>query len=467
MKNYTHILNEGFDSYFKKLDEAVPRDLMSKIQDTDKYRQYQLDKYSDNPNIRDNHEPLDYQSANMEEITSKDVLQMKKDGNDLSNIYILDSNDNLIELDKDGYPLKGGSTGRPRANQSLNKTLSDAKKIYIGKIDYVSKTQPDKWAERTSDTSRRGSNLELGSKHSNNNWKSNFYNDLEKYGKEINRLKKAYEKGNISKKYMEKKISELKRDRDRGGSWDEYMYSLTKDGRAFDRYYDSNIASRENTDAYEEAKVAINLSNRIIEYCERELAKNSSKEKAKELKREINIEKQRIKDNQAVIDKLLHRNKNESLKRKSSKRLNETSTALPEEKKRQPNRDYLINTLMWGDIKGAILNGDYEKAAELLRNFADVLEQLAVDPYKQFNVEITLKSKLDGKSIFKSPKEKIKWLEDVLGDDASVSKVGPNTFNVMIVVDKYDDEAEDRISKTMEDYSSIISQYKISDLETL
>lgn len=292
-----------------KLDEAVPRDLMSKIQDTDKYRQYQLDKYSDNPNIRDNHEPLDYQSANMEEITSKDVLQMKRDGNDLSNIYILDSNDNLIELDKDGHPLKGGSTGRPRANQSLKKTLSDAKKIYIGKIDYVSKTQPDKWAERTSDTSRRGANLELGSKHSNNNWKSNFYNDLEKYGKEINRLKKAYEEGNISKKYMEKKISELKRDRDRGGSWDEYMYSLTKDGRAFDRYYDSNIASRENTDAYEEAKVAINLSNRIIEYCERELAKNSSKEKAKELKREINIEKQRIKDNQAIIDKLLRRNK--------------------------------------------------------------------------------------------------------------------------------------------------------------
>ena len=148
-------------------------------------------------------------------------------------------------------------------------------------------------------------------------------------------------------------------------------------------------------------------------------------------------------------------------------KLNETSTALPDKEKRQPNRDYLINTLMWGDIKGAILNGNYEQAAELLRNFADVLEQLAVDPYKQFNVEITLKSKLDGKSIFKSPKEKIKWLEDVLGDDASVSKVGPNTFNVMVVVDKYDDEAEDRISKTMEDYSSIISQYKISELETL
>ena len=122
---------------------------------------------------------------------------------------------------------------------------------------------------------------------------------------------------------------------------------------------------------------------------------------------------------------------------------------------------------MWGDIKDTILDGNYKQAAELLRNFADEVEQLAIDPYKQFNVEVTLNSKIDGKSIFKSPKEKIKWLEKVLGDGASVSKVGPNTFNVMVVVDKYDDEAEDRISKTMEDYSSIISQYKISDLETL
>lgn len=156
---------------------------------------------------------------------------------------------------------------------------------------------------------------------------------------------------------------------------------------------------------------------------------------------------------------------NKTLK-KSNKRLNET-TALPEPKKRQPNKDYLLNTLMWGDIKGAILDGNYKQAAELAKNFADELEQLAVDPYKQFNVEITLKSKLDGKRVWKSPEEQIKWLEKVLGNGASVSKAGPNTFNAMVVVDKYDDEAEDRISKTMENYSSVISQYKISDLEKL
>lgn len=122
---------------------------------------------------------------------------------------------------------------------------------------------------------------------------------------------------------------------------------------------------------------------------------------------------------------------------------------------------------MWGDIKGAILDGNYKQAAELLRNFADEVEQLAVDPYKQFNVEVTLKSKLDGKSVFKSQNEKIQWLEKVLGDGASVSKAGPNTFNAMVVVDKYDDEAKDRISNTLEKVSNIVSQYKISDLETL
>lgn len=481
-----------------KLNEAVPRDLMSKIKDTRRYKSAQ--RYGD--------DSIDYDSADMQEITAADVMRMKKRGEDLSNIYVLSDNGNLIELDMEGHPMGSGSTYYERANQSLNKTLSNAAKIYKGKIGYFSKTQPDKWAERTSDTGRRWANKKLGNERLSG-WDERQIKEFRKHldgpTEEISAIRKEYEDGDISRKEMEARIAELKDEYKYRAETDHFFadaYNEVKNKRADARYYDSNKAARKNMDAYEEAKYdlkrakyklkdneeglaraqagdgygsqrVIDLKRKIatlkrdLEYYEKELAENPAQKELTELQTGIDEATQKIKDNQEIIDRLLHRNRNESFKKKFNKRLNETSTALPSREKRQPNRDYLIHTLMWGDIKGAVLDGNYKQAAELLRNFADEVEQLAVDPYKQFNVEVTLNSKLDGKSIFRSPKEKIKWLENVLGDGASVSKAGPNTFNVMVVADKYDNEAEDRISSALEKVSDVVSQYKISDLETL
>lgn len=514
---YTKRINESFSKYINKLneevdedsldiestdktlDEAVPRDLMNKIKDTRRYKSAQ--RYGD--------DSIDYDSADMQEITAADVMRMKKRGEDLSNIYVLSDNGNLVELDREGHPVESGSTYYERANQSLNKTLSNAAKIYKGKIGYFSKTQPDKWAERTSDTGRRWANKKLGNERLSG-WDERQIKEFRKHldgpTEEISAIRKEYEDGDISRKEMEARIAKLKDEYEYQAGRDRFStatYNEVKNRRADARYYDSNKAARKNMDAYKEASYdlkwaknelknneerlakaqagdgygsqrVIDLKRKIatlkrdLEYYEKELAENPAQKELTELQTGIDEATQKIKDNQEIIDKLLHRNRNESLKRKSGKRLNETSTTLHSDKeKRQPNRDYLIYTLMFGDIKSAISDGNYKQAAELLRNFADEVEQLAVDPYKQFNVEVTLNSKLDGKSIFRSPKEKIKWLERVLGDGASVSKAGPNTFNAVVVVDKYDDEAKDRISSTLENVSNVVSQYKISDLETL
>ena len=170
MRNYTYILNEGFSKYFNKLneeadkdeldiestdktlDEAVPRDLMNKIKNTRRYKSGH--RYAD--------DSIDYNSADMQEITAADVMKMKKRGEDLSDIYVLSDDGALVELDRYGHPVDSGSTYYERANQSLKKTLEDAVKIYKGKIGYFSKTQPDKWAERTSDVDRRWANKKLG-----------------------------------------------------------------------------------------------------------------------------------------------------------------------------------------------------------------------------------------------------------------------------------------------------------------
>lgn len=333
-----------------RLNEAVPRDLMDKIKNTRRYRGH--DKYTD---------PVDYASANMQEITAADVMKMKKAGEDLSDIYVLNDDGHLIELDRNGHPNEYGSTYYERANQSLSKTLSNAEKIYKGNIDYFSRTQPDKYAERTSDKYRREMNRKLG-KERLSKWDKNdieeFRSRLSGPAKEIAAVKKEYEDGDISRKEMESRIAKLK-DKYKDGDISYYAkeYSRIKDDRADARYYDSNKASRKNVDAYEKAKHnlkwaqyrlkdneeklskaqagegsgnqrIIDLKRKIaslkrdLEYYEKELAENPAQKELDELQRYITKAAQDITNNQAVIDKLLRRNKNESLKRKSGKRLN-------------------------------------------------------------------------------------------------------------------------------------------------
>lgn len=358
---YTKRINESFSKYINKLneevdedsldiestdktlDEAVPRDLMGKIKNTRRYKSGQ--RYGD--------DSIDYESADMQEITAADVVQMKKRGEDLSNIYVLSDNGNLIELDRDGHPIESGSTYYERANQSLNKTLSNAVKIYKGKIGYFSKTQPDKWAERTSDSDRRRANRELGNKRPDR-WDKDsieeFRQRLEGPTKEISAIRKEYEDGDISRKEMEARIAKLKDEyENRDISYYADRYNRIKQDRADARYYDSNKAARKNMDAYEEVKSdlewakrdlknneerlakaqagdgygnqrVIDLKRKIailkrdLEYYEKELVENPAQQELTELQTGIDKATQEIKDNQEIIDKLLHRNRNESLK---------------------------------------------------------------------------------------------------------------------------------------------------------
>ena len=318
----------------RKLDEAVPRDLMKSIKYTSKYRRNQ--GYDDS---------LDYASADMKEITAEDVMKMKKNGEDLSDIYVL-SDSGLTQLDKDGHPSEWGSTYVGRANQSLNKTLSNATKIYKGKIDYFSNTQPDKYAERVGDEDtdwygKREHNKRLGKGRSGNKGKD-FRKAFEKAGTEIKKLRKAYEDGDISRNEMESKIADLKAQREYK-SYDANSYNRSKQMRADARYYDSNKAARKNVDAYEEAKDALDWAKyklednkeklvkaqagtgagnkrvadlkkkiaslqRDLAYYEKELASDPVQQELDDLQEYIDKATQEIDDNQKVIDKLLRRN---------------------------------------------------------------------------------------------------------------------------------------------------------------
>ncbi len=367
---YTKRINESFSKYINKLneevdennldiestdktlDEAVPRDLMNKIKNTRRYKSGQ--RYGD--------DSIDYESADMQEITAADVVQMKKRGEDLSNIYVLSDNGNLIELDREGHPVESGSTYYERANQSLSKTLSNAAKIYKGKIGYFSKTQPDKWAERTSDTGRRWANKKLGNERLSK-WDKDDIKEFRKHldgpTEEISAIRKEYEDGDISRKEMEARIAKLKDEYEYQAGRDRFStatYNEVKNRRADARYYDSNKAARKNMDAYEEAKSdldwakyklkdnekrlakaqdgdgygnqrMVDLKRKIatlkrdLEYYEKELAENPAQKELTELQTGIDEATQKIKDNQEIIDKLLRRNKNESFKKKSNKRL--------------------------------------------------------------------------------------------------------------------------------------------------
>lgn len=338
------------------LNEAVPRDLMRKIKNTRRYK----------AGRRYNSDTLDYASADMQEITADDVMRMKKAGEDLSDIYVLNDDGDLIELNRDGHPIESGSTYFERANQSLSKTLSNAVKIYKGNIDYFSQTQPDKFAERTSDEWRREANRKLGNVRPDS-WDRNsieeFRQRLEGPTKQIAAIKKEYEDGDISRKEMEARIEKVKKVyKDDDLSYYADRYNSLKQDRADARYYDSNNASRKNMDAYEEAKNNLEYAQwklednekrlakaqagegrgnqriselkrkiadlkRNLAYYEKELAEDPEQKELKELQTGIDNATQEINDNQAVINKLLRRNKNESLKRKPGKRLNESKSS--------------------------------------------------------------------------------------------------------------------------------------------
>ena len=155
---------------------------------------------------------------------------------------------------------------------------------------------------------------------------------------------------------MESRIAEVKDEyKNRFISYYADKYKRIKQDRADARYYDSNKAARKNMDAYEEAKSDLNWAKyklkdneeqlakaqagdsygnrRIVELkrkiaslkydlerCEQELAENPAQKELATLQTNIDKAAKEINDNQAIIDKLLHRNKNESLKKRYNKR---------------------------------------------------------------------------------------------------------------------------------------------------
>lgn len=236
----------------KSLDEAVPKDLMSRIKDTDGYSLRGRSGYDWEKQERTYPYDLDYANADSQEITAQDVMRMKRRGEDLSDIWVLvagpkmwsgaEGRDQLVRLDKLGNPDLDFSTDNPRANQALKTTLNKAKKIYKGDIRNVSDSQPEKWTDRMSDPDRRAANAELGHKRPRWNDPKDFHRNTERHNQEIAKAKRDYKNGDISRKEMEQRIASAKELR--FSPWDARALNDFKRFRANARYYDSNKTNK-------------------------------------------------------------------------------------------------------------------------------------------------------------------------------------------------------------------------------
>lgn len=347
----------------KSLDEAVPKDLMSRIKDTEGYPRRGRTGYDWEKQERTYPYDLDYANADSQEITAQDVMRMKRKGEDLSDIWVLipgpkmysgrEGKDQLIRLDKLGNPDMDFSTDSPRVNQALKTTLNKAKKIYKGDIRNVSETQPEKWAERTSDENRRMFNRRLGQKRPSRwSWDDHkdFHRRAERHNQEIAKARKEYENGDISRKEMEQRIASAKENR--YSKYDARALNNYKQDQADARYYDSNATNKvpefkrvkrdlvdakddlaREQQALEKAKAGAGYENSYVttkieelkkkmaslqaelERYEQRLADDPQQKDIDDAQRRIDNTNQLIAQNQATIDKLLRRSKTESLRR--------------------------------------------------------------------------------------------------------------------------------------------------------
>ena len=199
------------------LNEAVPRDLIPHV------------KRSRNNYRRDYDNRLDYQSADMKEITVDDVMQMKKNGEPLDDIYIL-KNGNMIALtggrvDRDRSHLGYGSG--VRKNQSLKKSLEDADKIYIGKIQPFSETNPEEFETRKSQFKTR--------RH------MDYARDENRYAKDVNRYADEMIRGEHDDDFWKTPDDE---DRLYRAGIEKSRAQGRRNRSAKDRYFDSNATNR-------------------------------------------------------------------------------------------------------------------------------------------------------------------------------------------------------------------------------
>ena len=284
-------MNESIEGRYitkKKLDETLPKDLMKKIQRTKAYKGYGGRNGDQSRQIYDIYDydtesrrkvtgVKDYQNATATELNAADVLAMKKAGEDLSSIYVIDDMGNMINLDRDGHPLQTGSTYSPRANQSLKKTLEDAVKIYRADIKDLMDTDPEKAQARFADPDLRGANMELGHNRPRSyerGRRDSYYaerqRELSKLKPQIDAIKAEFEEGDISRKEMERKIADLKR-RVGDTSWAASDYQKVRNKNANNRYKASEKALKEPFDKLEDARQELYYSKNDLARSQREL----------------------------------------------------------------------------------------------------------------------------------------------------------------------------------------------------
>ena len=389
---YLKQLNEGLEKTHNirkvdsKLDEALPKDLMKEIRRADSRGSYnRATNFNRSENIFDPQKigwsgetranVQDFANASAKEITAGQVKAMKKAGQDLSNVYIM-TDYGMIQLDQDGHPYKSGSSGYiERKNQSLNKSLEDAKKIYLADIKDLYQTNPEKAMSRMGDVNIRKANLSLGHDrpraYDSSRRNSEYVKKLQNRAgnsKEIAAIKAEYEAGDISRKEMEKRISDIQNSYlSTPDEYDVDDYNYIRKKNASDRYtaskqtlqkpfrdledarsaissatYRLNTAKKNLADAqrgeaegrytsseYVEAKREIENLKRQIEYAQKQLQRWQSKidnglqsAEVKKFEDEIASNQADINNAQAKIDRLLRRT--ESLKKKLNKKLNES-----------------------------------------------------------------------------------------------------------------------------------------------
>lgn len=293
-------LNEGLEKTHKNmktsdstLNEALPKDLMQKIARTRAYKGYGgrngdqqrhiSNTYDyDTKSIKDVTGVKDYQNATAQELNAADVLAMKKAGEDLSNIYVIDDAGYMINLDKNGHPTQTGSTYSPRANQSLKKTLDNAVKIYRADIKDLIDSDPEKARARFANPDVRGANMQLGHNRPRayeRGRRDSHYADekrsLSKLKPQIDAIKAEYEEGDISRKEMERRIDNLKRSVG-SYSWTADEYQRVRNRNAENRYKASELALQEPFDKLQDARQRLKSSKYRLADAQQELNKVQS-----------------------------------------------------------------------------------------------------------------------------------------------------------------------------------------------
>lgn len=252
----------------KKLDEKIPKDLSKSMR-----RDFKNKKYGYRPDSsrfnRDStvgrDKVVDYENSTYQEVDADTIKQMKKNGEDLSNVYVV-KNGEHIKLNRDGSPTWQSADARGlRSNQSLKKTLQDADKIYISDEKFVRDTQPEKFAQRHQDQEERDNNMNLGAYRSDDDdekrYRKYMYRNDHKSKKAIERAKQDYEDGDISRKEMERIIANNQPKID---TWSGKNYQEIRNRKSDAINYAANKSASAKVSEYKELKRSIPEAERAI-----------------------------------------------------------------------------------------------------------------------------------------------------------------------------------------------------------